>query len=86
MLARFVVETANRLTTVFVVPGANVRVACRGMSQSDVAVLVVDPNPVEFDASFGKSGRAAEHVLLAYTFGLKEVDFMSLLCLLLHHV
>jgi elongation factor 1-alpha len=57
----------------FVVPGSNVRVACRGISQSDVAVLVVDPSPVEFDASFSKGGRAAEHVLLAYTFGLKEL-------------
>jgi hypothetical protein len=73
MLSRFVVETNKRLMSVFVVPGGNVRVSCRGISQSDIAVLVVDPSPVEFDACFAKNGRAAEHVLLAYTFGLKEV-------------
>lgn len=81
MLSRFVMENSKRITTVFVVPGNNVRVACRGISQSDVAVLVVDPSPVEFDASFAKNGRASEHVLLAYTFGLKEVRLFFLCCL-----
>ncbi len=86
MLSRVAVETARRVMTVFVVPGASrsVRVACRAISQADVAVLVVDPNPIELDESLGKNGRATEHLLLAHTYGIKDVsdNLMSLFFLL----
>ena len=73
MLSRVSVETGGRLMTVFAVPGGNVRVACRAISQADVGVLLLDPSPVEFDASLSKKGKAAEHLLLAKTMGVKEV-------------
>ncbi len=70
----------GRVVTLLCAPGGSrsVRVACRGISQADVALLVVESNAVELDASLAKTGRATEHLLLAHTFGVSNVSFLFL--------
>ena len=42
-------------------------------SQDDVAVLVINSSQGGFDAGISKNGQTHEHVLLAYTLGVKQM-------------
>jgi elongation factor 1-alpha len=44
-----------------------------GTSQADVALLVIDATPRGFEMGFSKDGQTREHVLLAYTLGVKQM-------------
>jgi len=44
-----------------------------GTSQADAAVLIVAAGTGEFEAGIGKNGQTREHLLLAFTLGVKEV-------------
>lgn len=44
-----------------------------GTSQADVAVLVIGSPTGEFEAGMSMSGQTREHVLLAYTLGVKQM-------------
>jgi translation elongation factor EF-1alpha len=75
-LSRVAADMGGRVVTLLCVPGSSrsVRVASRGISQADVALLVVESNQLELDASLAKTGRATEHLLLALTFGITSVS------------
>ncbi|GFT79485.1 elongation factor 1-alpha [Trichonephila clavipes] len=45
-----------------------------GTSQAVCAVLIVAAGTGEFEAGISKNGQTREHALLAYTFGVNEVD------------
>jgi len=44
-----------------------------GTSQADAAVLIVAAGTGEFEAGYAKNGQTREHLLLAFTLGVKEV-------------
>ncbi len=44
-----------------------------GASQADAGLVVVSADPAELDASLSEHGQTREHVLLAYTVGLKQL-------------
>jgi elongation factor 1-alpha len=44
-----------------------------GTSHADVAILIVSAGIGEFEAGIGKEGQTREHVLLAYTVGIKKL-------------
>jgi len=44
-----------------------------GTSQADAAVLIVAAGTGEFEAGIGSTGQTREHLLLAYTLGVREV-------------
>merc|ERR1712013_255056 len=44
-----------------------------GTSQADAAVLIVAAGTGEFEAGYAKTGQTREHLLLAFTLGVKEV-------------
>ena len=44
-----------------------------GTSQADVAILVVSAPPGEFEVGISKNGQTREHLLLAYTLGVKQL-------------
>ncbi|KAI9144006.1 P-loop containing nucleoside triphosphate hydrolase protein [Paraphysoderma sedebokerense] len=44
-----------------------------GAAQADVAILVVDSSPGEFEAGFESNGQTKEHALLIRSLGVKEV-------------
>ena len=68
--SKFTLETDGKLISTFVVPGSRVRVAIPAIAQADVAVLVVDSTPMEFEQGLPHT---TEFALLAYTFGVKEL-------------
>jgi len=44
-----------------------------GVSQADCALLIVGANTDEYEAGISRTGTTLEHVLLAYTFGVKQL-------------
>jgi len=46
-----------------------------GTSQADAAVLVIASGVGEFEVGISKNGQTLEHVILAYTLGIKQLIF-----------
>jgi elongation factor 1 alpha-like protein len=44
-----------------------------GASQADLALLVVDAGPGEFEAGFDRGGQTREHALLVRALGVREL-------------
>jgi len=44
-----------------------------GTSQADMALLVVDAAPGEFEAGFDRGGQTREHALLVRSLGVREL-------------
>jgi elongation factor 1-alpha len=44
-----------------------------GASQSEAAIVVVSADPAELDAALSEYGQTREHLLLAYTVGIKQL-------------
>lgn len=44
-----------------------------GASQADLALLVVDASPGEFEAGFDRGGQTREHALLVRALGVREL-------------
>lgn len=44
-----------------------------GAAQADVALLVVDGSPGEFEAGFERGGQTREHAWLVRSLGVKEI-------------
>lgn len=44
-----------------------------GAAQADVALMVVDGSPGEFEAGFDRGGQTREHAWLVRSLGVKEI-------------
>eukprot|EP01098_Paradermamoeba_levis_P015816 TRINITY_DN823_c0_g1_i1.p1 TRINITY_DN823_c0_g1~~TRINITY_DN823_c0_g1_i1.p1 ORF type:complete len:315 (-),score=109.42 TRINITY_DN823_c0_g1_i1:346-1290(-) len=72
-LMRF--ETNNLEVTIIDAPGHRdfIKNMITGTSQADCAVLMVASPIGEFEAGFSSQGQTREHLLLAYTLGVKQL-------------
>lgn len=72
-LGRAQFETESRQYTILDAPGHKQYVPnmINGVTQADIAVLVVSARSGEFEAGFEKSGQTREHLLLAKTLGVR---------------
>jgi len=68
-------ETEKYDVTIIDAPGHRdfIKNMITGTSQADAAVLVIGSAVGEFEAGFSKNGQTREHLLLAYTLGVKSV-------------
>jgi len=68
-------ETPKYYYTVIDAPGHRdfIKNMITGISQADVALLVVASPSGEFEAGIAKNGQTREHALLAYTLGVKQM-------------
>jgi len=68
-------ETDSYDVTIIDAPGHRdfIKNMITGTSQADAAVMIVAAGTGEFEAGYAKNGQTREHLLLAYTLGVKEV-------------
>jgi len=68
-------ETDKYDVTIIDAPGHRdfIKNMITGTSQADAAVLIVAAGTGEFEAGYAKNGQTREHLLLAFTLGVKEV-------------
>jgi len=68
-------ETEKYSVTIIDAPGHRdfIKNMITGTSQADAAVLVIASPTGEFEAGIAKEGQTREHVLLAYTLGVKQL-------------
>jgi len=72
-LSRF--ETLSKAITVIDAPGHRdfIKNMISGTSQADAALLIVSAASGEFEAGISKNGATREHLLLAYTLGVRQL-------------
>lgn len=68
-------ETSKFDFTIIDTPGHRdfIKNMITGASQADVALVLVSSSQGEFEAGMSKEGQTREHILLAYTLGIKQV-------------
>ena len=68
-------ETKKYYFTIIDAPGHRdfIKNMITGTSQADVAILMIASGQGEFEAGYAKEGQTREHVLLAYTLGVKQM-------------
>ena len=68
-------ETKKYYFTIIDAPGHRdfIKNMITGTSQADVAILMIAAGQGEFEAGYAKEGQTREHVLLAYTLGVKQM-------------
>jgi len=68
-------ETPKYYVTIIDAPGHRdfIKNMITGTSQADAAVLVIASGAGEFEAGISKEGQTREHVLLAFTLGVKQM-------------
>lgn len=73
--ARWQLKTKKYHFTLIDTPGHErfIKNMIRGTCQADLALLIVSARCGEFEAGLVRNGRTHEHVLLAYTFGVKQM-------------
>lgn len=83
-------STSHRNITLLDAPGHRdfIPAMISGAAQADVALMVVDGSPGEFEAGFERGGQTREHAWLVRSLGVKEIvvginkmDLVSLMCL-----
>jgi len=68
-------QTDKYAVTIIDAPGHRdfIKNMITGTSQADAAVLIVAAGTGEFEAGIGSTGQTREHLLLAYTLGVKQI-------------
>jgi elongation factor 1 alpha-like protein len=68
-------ETPHRNITLLDAPGHKdfIPAMISGAAQADVALMVVDGSPGEFEAGFDRGGQTREHAWLVRSLGVKEI-------------
>jgi len=68
-------DTPNRNFTIIDAPGHRdfIKNMITGTSQADAGVLIVSSAHGEFEAGISKGGQTREHILLAYTLGVRQL-------------
>lgn len=68
-------QTEKYVFTIIDAPGHRdfIKNMITGTSQADVAILIIASGVGEFEAGYSKEGQTREHVLLAYTLGVRQM-------------